>query len=162
MPLDIDPADRIEEGVAGRLDGAAVERALPLLAGESAAEEGEAQVVIGLRQHRGHAAGGVKGEPVLPRVERLAGDEGGDAADRLGMPGDDPLWPARLAPSKKASQSIPGARAANSPRAQVCTRCGSCAETASTWARAILVRGRRCAARASASGRPIRVSIWPI
>ena len=91
MPLDIDPADRVEEGVAGRLDGAAVERALLLLAGESAAVEGEAQVVIGLRQHRGHAAGGVEGEPVLPGVERLAGDEGGDAADRLGMPGDDPL-----------------------------------------------------------------------
>ena len=49
-----------------------------------------------------------------------------------------PAPPSRAA-SKKASQSMPGARVANSARRQVCTRCGSCAATASAWARAILV-----------------------
>src|SRR6202008_203841 len=91
VPLDVDLADRVDQGAAGRGDRAALARALLLRAGGPPGEEGEATVVPGQGQPRGHAAGGVEGEPVLPDLERLAGDERGDAAQGFGMPGDDPL-----------------------------------------------------------------------
>ena len=123
MALDVDLADRVDQRVAGRRDGAALARALLLLAGEDAAVEGEAQIVIGLRQHRGDAAGGVEGEPVLPDVERLAARPGrrcrasAPACQAMIRPGR-----RAAAASKKASQSMPGARVANSARARSATR----------------------------------------
>ena len=116
MALDVDPADRVGERAAGRLDRAALARALLLLAGEDAAVEGEAQIVIGLRQHGGEAGGGVEGEPVLPDLERLARDQSGDAADRLGVPGDDPVLAGELGGVEEGAPVDPRRAVANSAR----------------------------------------------
>src|SRR5690606_39884308 len=59
--------------------------ALPIL-------ETERQVGVGLGQQRRGAVDGVERGPVLPRLQRLAGDERGQLGDRLGLPdGDGPL-----------------------------------------------------------------------
>ena len=163
MALDIDAPDRVDQGAAGRLDGAALARALLLLAREDSAVEAEAQIVIGRGQDGGKAAGGVEGEPVLPDFERLAGDERGDAAHRIGMPGDDPLLAGKPG-GREEGVPVHAGRSGREfgPGPGLDPVRVLSGDGLGMGAGDLVSSAKMRAARPSASGRPISVSIWPI
>ena len=93
VALDVDLADRVDQRAAGRGDGAALARALLLLAGEDAAVEGEAQIVIGLRQHAAKRLAVWKASQSFQTSSGSLPTRAEMPRERLRMPGDDLSWP---------------------------------------------------------------------
>src|SRR6185312_15760251 len=89
--LDVQLADRIAKGGAGRADRALPALALRGRALQGLAEEIEAQFLVRLRQQRRRGVQGVERQQGLPRVDRLAADQFRFAGDRGRLPQVDPF-----------------------------------------------------------------------
>ncbi len=91
VTLGVDAADRVAEIDIDGSDRTLLARALLGRSVQRLAVEIEMGIVDRLGQHERHLVDPVEGQPVLPGLQRLAGDEPGETGDRAGLPREEVL-----------------------------------------------------------------------